>query len=79
MDYPFGPILMSVWADYRRCAGLSRSLKKSLNTWRLLSVFLVVGGSILGLLAAQLEARWLAAGSWALGIGLGVVLSAMSS
>ena len=63
MDYPFGPILMSVWADYRRCAGLSRSLKKSLNTWRLLSVFLVVGGSILGLLAAQLGLRWLAAGS----------------
>ena len=79
MEYPFGPVLMSVWADYRRCAGLSRSLKKSLNTWRLLSVFLIVGGGILGLLAHQLDVcwldvRWLAAGS-AIALALAVYVT----
>jgi hypothetical protein len=54
---------MNVWADYRRCAGLSRSLKSKLNKWRLLSVLLLAGGGILGLLAQQHGVRWLAAAS----------------
>ena len=65
VDSPFGPTLLSVWEDYRRCAFRSRQLKRWLISVRLLALTLLILGCAIGLLADQIEgvpvaSRWLA-------------------
>jgi hypothetical protein len=49
----FGSTLENVWADYRRCAVRSRSLKTKLDEIRMSALILVTLSGVLGLLSTQ--------------------------
>jgi hypothetical protein len=51
---PFGVTLESVWADYRRCALRTHSLKGHLDRTRKIALLLVTVSAVLGVLSAQL-------------------------
>ncbi len=51
----FGSTLENVWADYRRCAARSRSLKSKLDDIRMWALVLVTLSGVLGLLSAQVS------------------------
>jgi conflict system pore-forming effector with SLATT domain/uncharacterized protein DUF4231 len=54
----FGSTLENVWADYRRCAARSRSLKTALDKIRMWALVLVTLSGALGLLSSQVPEAW---------------------